>query len=440
MTDRPSKRSAVFLNIDSMYQGDGQFPAFTAPLDVTDDVETKLLWRPSLLAIAHREDAVTISAGAAELLLVANKPGLAETGGGHGAKGVDFQRWWAVLRMVEMEQANEPDFLILFEAVQDVTELDSASSPSRARVYQVKKKDRGEWSWSVLTGTTAPPKKKSSKVASPTFTKVSESALGKLQLSLAAFDKLQVEAYFISNAGCDIPLAAGGNAATSLPCSLADFALEHMQFLTQALHSLGIDGSPAPDLTKIKLKRVAIHPDEPSSHVIKSALELLTERSPSHAGQAASFVESLVTKISPLGRHTDTCSSFEDLVKQRGFSRHEFMFALSALETVPDYSAYLNDWLTQLQNEGMDFMRVTAIRAQAARIVREQLTGATLPTVQPLHDFCDTWIDFNASGSSLLNYFEMALSVLKKNFSDFRDAELLARFAMRAIKKCVDQN
>lgn len=92
----------------------------------------------------HREHALTISAGAAELLLVANKPGLTETGGGHGAKGVDFQRWWAVLRMVELEQAGEIDFLLLFETVQDVTELDSSYTPSRARVYQVKKKDRGE--------------------------------------------------------------------------------------------------------------------------------------------------------------------------------------------------------------------------------------------------------------------------------------------------------
>lgn len=375
---------------------------------------------------------------------MANKPGLTEVGGGHGAKGVDFQRWWAVLRMVEMEQANEPDFMLLFETVQDVTELDSANFPTHARIYQVKKKDRGEWTWSVLTGTTTPPKKKSktatSKGAAPVFSKISESALGKLQLSLAAFDKLPVEAYFISNAGCDIPLAAGGNAATSMPCSLADFAPEHAQLLTQALHLLSAAGSPVPDLTKLKLKKVAIHPDEPSSHVIKSALELLMERSPPHAGQAASFVESLVTKISPLGRHTDTCSSFDELAKQRGFSRKDFISALGALETVPDYSAYLDDWLIQLQKEGMEFMVVTAMRAQAARVVREQLTGATLPTVQPLHDFCDAWLDSNARGPDLRPYFEAALAALRKEFSGFRDAELLARFAMRAIKKCVDPN
>jgi hypothetical protein len=38
--------------------------------------------------------------GAAELLLIANNPKYSETGGGHGAKGVDFPRWWAVLEPV----------------------------------------------------------------------------------------------------------------------------------------------------------------------------------------------------------------------------------------------------------------------------------------------------------------------------------------------------
>lgn len=392
----------------------------------------------------RRESDLTISPGAAELLHVANKPGLTETGGGHGAKGVDFQRWWAVLRMVELEQAKQSDFMLLFETVQDVTELDSANTPTHAHIYQVKKRDRGEWSWSVLTGTTVPPKKKNktanSKTAIPTFTKVRESVLGKLQLSLAAFDKLPVEAYFISNAGCDIPLAAGGYAATSMLCSLADFAPEYAQLLTKALHSLSAATSPAPDLTKLKLKKVAIHPDEPSSYVIRSAMELLTERSPPHAGQAASFVESLVTKISPLGRHTDICSSFDELAKQRGFSRQEFIAALGALETVPDYSAYLTEWIIQLRQEGMDFMLTTAIRGEVLRVVREQLTGATLPTVQPLHDCCDAWLDSNAPGPDLRPYFEAALATLKEGFSGFRDAELLARFAMRAIKKCVDLN
>lgn len=85
-------------------------------------------------------------------------------------------------------------------------------------------------------------------------------------------------------------------------------------------------------------------------------------------------------------------------------------------------------------------MVVTAMRAEAARVVREQLTGATLPVVQSLHDSCDVWLDANARGLGLRPYFEAGLAALRQDFSSFRDAELLARFAMRAIKKCVDPN
>lgn len=382
------------------------------------------------------------SDAASELLVVANTPGLTETGGGHAAKGLDFQRWWAVFRMVEMELANQPDFLLLFEAVQDVMELDSAVSPSSARVYQVKKKDRGEWTWSALTGTKAPsPKSKPStaKVSSPLFAKVAGSALGKLQTSLSAFNKLDVEGYFVSNAGCDFPLAAGGSAASSMPCSLADLAPAHAKLLSQALHSITAAEENSPDLTKLKLQKVAIHPDAPSSHVIKAALDLLSERSPSHAGQAESFVESLVMKISPLGRHTDTCSSFDELVKQRGFSRQEFSMALSALQAIPDHQAHLDSWLMQLQSEGADFMLVTSIRVHATRIVREQLEGSTL-TIDQFNDFCDDWLDSNSPGPNIRPYCDSALVVLRNKFSGFRDEELLARFLMRAIKKCVDPN
>lgn len=384
---------------------------------------------------------MTVPETASELLAVANTPGLTETGGGHAAKGLDFQRWWAVLRMLEMELANQQDFLLLFETVQDVLEIDSAASPSRGRIYQVKKKDRGEWTWAALTGTKTPtktPKSSTSEGSSPTFTKVAESALGKLHASLASFQKLDVEGYFVSNAGCDFPLAVGGTAATSMPCTLADLAPAHAQLLSQALGSLTVAKKP-PNLTKIKLQKIPIHPDAPSSHVITAALKLLNDRSPSHAGQAASFVESLVMKISPLGRHTDTCSSFDELVKQRGFSRQDFSSALSTLETVPDHQALLDSWLMQLQSEGEDFMLVTSIRICAARIVREQLEGNPL-TINQFNDFCDDWLDSNSPGPQLRPYCDSALAVLKNQFGDFRNDELLARFLMRAIKKCVDPN
>ena len=377
------------------------------------------------------------SSGVAEVLLVANKPGLSESGGGHGAKGVDFQRWWSVLRMLELEQSGAEDFLLLFESVQDVTELDSASIPTFAHVYQVKKKDRNEWSLSDLTGTTVP--KSANTIRPPPIkAKVESSPLGKLYLSLEAFPQLPVEGHFISNAGFDLPRATGGNAATSMPCSLADLAPQHVAQIKDALQLLCGTGSQPPDLQRLKLKKVPLHPDVPNSHVIHVALDFLKNRSPRHAGQAASFVESLVIQVSPLGRHTDVCASFEDLVNERGFSRRDFVAALSALEATPDYLAYLEDWLKQLQTEGMDFILATGIRSQAARLYSEKLLATTTPTIQAINEFCDHWIESTPPGSKLLPFFEAGLVALKNKFTEFRDAELMARFALRAIKSCVD--
>ncbi|WP_150621473.1 dsDNA nuclease domain-containing protein [Pandoraea horticolens] len=392
--------------------------------------------------------ALSLVDGAAELLLVANDPKYSETGGGHGAKGVDFPRWWAVVRMMELETANEPDFLLLFESVQDVAELNSATTPTRARVYQVKKKDAGTWTWSVLTGTSAPKapsptQSKSTRAATasakaPTFEKVPESALGKLHLSLTAFSSLPVEGVFLSNAGCDFPLASGGSAATTMPCSLVDLAADHVRLLTDAFASLS-PGAPPPDLARVKLQKVAIHSDDLAAPAIAAALQLLNERSPEHAGQAKAFVDSLVMQISPLTRRTDACVSFEELVKERGFSRNAFLAALAALETVPDRLALLDLWLKQLQTEGVDFMTVTSVRIAAAGAQRDRLIGGTKLSKE-IDIFCDEWIATNPWTSNLRPFVEAALAALKVKFSGHRDHDLMARFVMRAITKCVDQN
>lgn len=109
-----------------------------------------------------------------EVVHVANNKDIAETGGGHTQKGVDFQRYWAIQRMVELEQSKSPDFLLLFEAIQDIAELDSVAAPTSITVYQVKKKDRKEWAWREITGLPTPPK------AHPvTKEKVTASPIGK---------------------------------------------------------------------------------------------------------------------------------------------------------------------------------------------------------------------------------------------------------------------
>jgi hypothetical protein len=52
-----------------------------------------------------------------------------------------------------------------------------------------------------------------------------------------------------------------------------------------------------------------------------------------------------LAKLGPLGAKTAVCKSFEEMKSQHGYSRAEFIAALSALEEVPDVEFYLNIWL-----------------------------------------------------------------------------------------------
>ncbi len=177
-----------------------------------------------------------------------------------------------------LRESGAKDFLLLFESIQDVAELDSAFTPTCAQIYQIKKKDRNEWSLNNLSGTSVP-KASKTKPTPPIKTKVKDSPIGKLYLSLEAFPNLPVEGHFISNAGFDLPLATGGNAATSTPCTLAELAPQHVAQLTEALKLLcGTEAQP-PDLKRLNLKKVPLHPDSPNSYVIHVALDFLKKRS-----------------------------------------------------------------------------------------------------------------------------------------------------------------
>jgi len=162
-----------------------------------------------------------------EVFSVSVQKNLAETGGGHNQKGVEFQRHWALSRMFELESAGTPDFLFLFESVQDVAELDSATAPSSIKIYQVKKKDRGEWSWALLTNLHDPGKKKTKPLVD-----IKNSPLGKLYASVLAFKKLKSSGHFVSNNGCALPPKGGGESG--------QHDLQHGDLIDQARAEPGV--------------------------------------------------------------------------------------------------------------------------------------------------------------------------------------------------------
>jgi hypothetical protein len=333
---------------------------------------------------------------------------------------------------------------VLFEAIQDVAILDSSSAPTAICIYQVKKKERREWEWSDLTSLPQPddPSKstgKSKKQPKKSLADVQGSPIGKLYAAVNAVKTLKTSGGFISNVGCNLPLADGSNAATSLPSALAALSPQHLDLLSKALATLHARGEPVPDLSRIHLERVAVPVNDPGPYIVGLVSKFLTKRSPRHAGQAQALVDALLVAIKPLGAKTDTCKTFDELRKERGYSKSEFVNALGQLENVPDLLEHLDDWLNRLVNEGMGFMDITAIRNAAAAIYRRQVMGSKSLEETKLSTACDTWLNAHADSTNLKPFFEAAYTDLHGEYPSMKKSELLAHFALMAIKKCVDQ-
>jgi hypothetical protein len=372
----------------------------------------------------------------AEILEIVNDKELSETGGSHNQKGIEFQRNWALTRMFELEDGQQTDFLVLFEAVQDVAVLNSTQAPTKIEIYQVKKKDRNEWTWADLTNLHTPKLGKPSRKPKPLIAIVC-SPMGKLYAALRAFKTLTGTARFVSNAGCDLTMADGTNAATSLPVTMANLPHHLQSLLAESLASLHVRGEPAPDLSKIYVERVNIPVDDCATYTVGIAHAFLLARSPPHAGQARALVDTLLAKIGPLGAKTVSCTTFEEMRAQRGYARSDFVAALANLQDIPDLLQHLTIWLSKLASEGMGHIEITGIRAAAASIHRRQVMGGNLPEDREIANACDVWLVGKEDPQILLPFFAAALAELKITFPSLSPALLQAHFALRAIKCAV---
>jgi len=362
-------------------------------------------------------------------------PDLSEKGGTHNQKGVDFQRHWSVFRMFELNETGAEDFLFLFEAIQDLAELDSEINPSSICIYQIKKKDRNEWAWSNLTKLHKP-----SATKKKLLTEIKDSALGKLYSNVIAFERLKTSARFISNSGCELELAKGGSVATSSASALSELTSEYVDLLSEAFQTLHPPGSTdKPDLTKIFLQKVSLSVDDPTRHLIGIVSEYLMKVSPRHAGQAASLVDALISQVSVLGRSTIQCGDFAEMRKRHGYSSSQFRAALGGLETIPDSISILDSWANKLSLEGMSFIDITALKVAAVTLYKNKVMGGKTLELELLISACDDWIESHPMPINLLDYFNQAYTDLHIAHSSFRKAELLATFSLQAIKKCVDQ-
>lgn len=367
-----------------------------------------------------------------EIFSMSQDPTLAETGGGHGQKGVDFQRFWAMIRIFELKQGGAGDFLILFESVQDVAELDSETAPTKIDIYQVKKRDSGEWSFNLLTGLPKPDARK--KKVPPTRAIIEKSPIGKLYMAGQACQHLESEVHFVSNAGCDLPLAASGAASKHMACLAADLDTQHTEALEESLALLHASPGAVPDLKRLSLRKTTLHPDDPVRLALGAAFEYLSKNMPSHAGQAKALVDALFMQLSTLGRQTQPVRSFAELRLQRGFSMGEMDAALGALTNVPDLTKHIDTMLDGLTQEGLATIRRIGINVGISKYFSNLVSGTSSDKERTLIGACAGLADELMRKVPMLPALEAKVKELAPSYTTYKDTEVFAYLLIQVTK------
>jgi hypothetical protein len=370
----------------------------------------------------------------AEILLASLKPNVYESGGDYGQTGVDFQRYWALSRIIELVGGQADDFLVLFETFQDVAEFNHSQDPSHVRVYQLKMKSTGDWKWKTLTELPKSSRKKANSNEHTTPKEFTESPIGKLALVLAELDSVKSEGIFVSNLGSEAELAIGGQAGTLRFCKFSELSQELQEQIKPELLKLKRPIS----LDSLSLHKTELSVDDVDTHTRGKMYDLLLQSAPSHVGQSKSFCASLFAILSARGRKKDPPNDFAELARIRGYSKNDFEKDLEELRSVPDTQAVLESWLDQLKMEGMPIFEQTQLQVKVTQLFERRLRMGVLFS-QTTHDSITDWVKANPPGTNLCSFLTAGMTALSQLGTPLTRVDIKAALLLEGIDQCLNQ-
>lgn len=368
------------------------------------------------------------------IIAAINNKKTGEVGGRHSQKGFEFQKYWAILHLFDLEDQSRTNYLMLFESLQDIAVLDSPDNPQNIEIFQIKKKETlNHWTLKGLAGIN--PKK----ISDTSDEDVRTSPIGKIIETLNALSPINCRGAFISNSGYNIALKNNSDSTNCLKISLIDTLDAHIDCIKGGFKD-DIDEARAHEiLSSIELHKATINLDDPKTYLLGKAHLFIQNRSPHHAAQAKSFIDALLLKITSLSANTDPISNITDLQTKRGFSKVDFRKALSDLNSIPDIESILESWYQELKPDKFNFLLKTQIKIAVSTICRSNLTNQSSIEDKKIIGRCNEILKRKNIPTDLTELTLYAQEDLYKNFPTTEEYKLTAHFLIQASKKCVAQ-
>ncbi|HBO44364.1 MAG TPA: hypothetical protein DD670_10615 [Planctomycetaceae bacterium] len=278
-----------------------------------------------------------------------------ETAGSRAANRFDFQKDWAICRLLTLHESGA-DYLMLFDYHDDVVVLDSSpATPVPLSFYQIKSKRKGNWTTKGLV-------KRDKGANGPLL-----SPLGKLWGHRLRFPLHSPVLYFVSNARFNIRLLSEPPKSTEREeIRLSDVHGDELTVFkgtVRAEHHLTAD----PDGEgSIMLMVTDISPDNHETFALGKIAEFI-DKSSNRTMPTRPLYLTVKAEVSRKNNCERQPTSFEDLCDVKGISRADFQAMLSTPATSERINALVEDISRQLQHENVPYQQVRAIRDECAK-------------------------------------------------------------------------
>jgi hypothetical protein len=278
-----------------------------------------------------------------------------EKSGETGYERYDYQALWGLALIFEHHGSQE-DYAIAFEFHDDVVLLDNASSPTRARFYQVKTKDKGHWTLSDLY-------RRNVRKGDPTGSKL-PSHIGKLFSNYVIFPDETEELNFVSNVPCKF-LDASLSSCHFITCDAETSA----QFISKLKQEHATATPTSASLIRYVRADLSLH--DSSAHIKGKLADFVVEQIGSVEYNPDTLYKTIVEDCRTRSKYTGGVSSFSDLIKFKSITRSQVegwldqVRSLHALPTWAEISIHLNVGGMELGELSREWRRYRAIALDA---------------------------------------------------------------------------
>ncbi|WP_035725802.1 dsDNA nuclease domain-containing protein [Bradyrhizobium murdochi] len=251
-----------------------------------------------------------------------------EKSGETGYERYDYQASWGLALIFESHNDLD-DYAIAFEFHDDIVRLNSSSSPTRARFYQVKTKVKGHW---TLTDLTARKQSKDKTSLLPSY-------IGKMLDNYQLFPGETERLSFVSNVPCEF-MDASATVCCFADCKAEDFA----KFLAKLKHECSSASESTAKLMHFVRADLSLH--DASAHLKGMMQNFVTSQLGTVSYAPDTLYKTIIEECRTKSKFTGSIHSFDDLIKHKAITKSQvngWLSQITASHALPTWTEISND-------------------------------------------------------------------------------------------------